>query len=611
MLKIALAGNPNCGKTTLFNLLTASKEYVGNRAGVTVGKKERPLKWNDGVIIVDLPGVYSLSPFSPEEIAARSFLLDEKPDVIINLLDASNLRRGLYLTTELLETGTPVVLALNMADKLEKTGAKINAEALGAFFNAPALFVCTARNENVRELVQAAVDAVSTLPGSINLYPNAEIPNDDETMEQYVLSRYNLVDEAISFCLTAGKDRQDISLKIDKIVLNRFLAFPILFVVIFLIYFVCVSLAGSAVSAVAARLPITDIVSARTQEILGAIGCAEWLQMLVTDGIITAVGSVLEFVPQVFMLFLALGFLEESGYMARVAFLTDRIFKVAGLSGKAFIPLLIGSGCSVPAIMSTRTIESDKMRRMSIIVTSFIPCSAKLTVIVFIASAVFGGTKYAPTLAFIFAVAAVFLSGILLKDSKMFRGGYAPFLMEMPTYAFVPLRGIAKNAARQSMAFVKKAGTVILLSSAAVWFLSYFSIEGGFHAAENFESGILGSVGSLLASFFAPLGFGSGEMSVAVISGFFAKENIVGTLEVLLGKSGIALLGQSITPAAALSFLTFNLLCPPCIVAVNTIRREMNSAKWTAFALFYQTVFAYGMAFLVYQLACAAGNIIR
>lgn len=420
----------------------------------------------------------------------------------------------------------------------------------------------------------------------------------ESVQDFFAVARYKYIDQVISVCLKTEHGKRSISRRIDDIVLNKFLALPIFFSVLFLIYYVCITVAGSAANRIIGSLSLDTLVMSNVDSFLKSVNCSAWLQGLVTDGIIPAVGSVLEFLPQIFMLFFSLGVLEESGYMARVAFLSDRVFRSVGLSGKSFIPLLIGSGCSVPAVMATRTIENDNRRRLSIIVTPFIPCSAKLTVISFISSAMFGGFKYTVLFAFGFAVIAVFLTGVLLKDSRIWKNKGSAFIMELPSYCLPSIGAVTKNAAYQSFAFIKKAGSVILLSSVAVWFLSHFTFGGnGLCQAEDFKSSMLGSFGSLAAPFFAPLGFGSSEMSVAVISGLFAKENIVGTLEVLLGGN----LESRLSFVSALAFLAFNLLCPPCIVAVNAMRRELNSAKHTLFALAYQTVFAYAVSFMIYQ----------
>lgn len=647
--KIALAGNPNCGKTTLFNLMTSSDQYVGNRPGVTVEKTQRQMKNRGDIIITDLPGVYSLSPFSPEEIHTRTFLLDGDADVTVNLIDSSNLARSLYLTTQLIEIGKPMIIALNMVDKLEGIGGKINSELLSEFFGIPVITVGTSKGEGIDELTELAVKSAGLPITAAKVYPNfaneiilcaekyferwqskrfmaikalegdsdylgllsaedkrsikeltskLEQTAQESVQDFFAAARYKYIDQVISVCLKTEHGKRSISRKIDDIVLNKFLALPIFFSVLFLIYYVCITVAGSAANRIIGSLSLDTLVMSNVDGFLKSVNCSAWLQGLVTDGIIPAVGSVLEFLPQIFMLFFSLGVLEESGYMARVAFLSDRVFRSVGLSGKSFIPLLIGSGCSVPAVMATRTIENDNRRRLSIIVTPFIPCSAKLTVISFISSAIFGGFKYTVLFAFGFAVIAVFLTGVLLKDSRIWKNKGSAFIMELPSYCLPSIGSVTKNAAYQSFAFIKKAGSVILLSSVAVWFLSHFTFGGnGLCQAADFKSSMLGSFGSLAAPFFAPLGFGSSEMSVAVISGLFAKENIVGTLEVLLGGN----LESRLSFVSALAFLAFNLLCPPCIVAVNAMRRELNSAKHTLFALAYQTVFAYAVAFMIYQ----------
>jgi len=647
LFKIALFGNPNCGKTTLFNCLTGLNRYVGNRPGVTVKKDEGRLRRSENITVVDLPGIYSLSPFSPDERAAFDYLTDEKTDVIINIIDASHLSRSLYLTMQLLETDIPLVIALNMSDKLEKSGAKIDADILSFFFGITVVEICAESGKNIDLLIEKAKTAIKPPTSKTNFYlpevkrivdkaenffanennscflaaaalegssfalsrlsrrdktqiasltVSLEKAVGESTYDYFAAARYSFIDKAVSECLSTDKRKRSLTEKIDKTVLNRFAAFPIFFAVIFIIYYLCVSLSGSVFNKAVDILSLDRYFLSAVQSVLVSLNCAEWLTDLVLNGIIEAVGSVFGFLPQIFMLFTALGFLEESGYMARIAFLTDRVFRAAGLSGKSFIPLIIGSGCSVPALMATRTIENSRQRQISIIVTSFVPCSAKLTVIVFICSRVFKSSDFALLLAFVFAVCCVFLSGLLLKNSKTIGNSESVFLMELPSYRLPPLKVIFKSAAKQSLSFVKKTGSVILLSSILIWFLSYFSVcSGRLVFSESFEDSLLGHFTERLAVIFAPLGFGSPEMSAATLSGSFAKENIVGTLQVLSFQSA------DLSPVCALSFLAFNMLCPPCIVATYTIAKEMYSVKYTVFALLYQTAFAYAVSFFIFQ----------
>ena len=753
-LRIALAGNPNCGKTTLFNALTGSNQFVGNWPGVTVEKKEGKLKKHDGVVITDLPGIYSLSPYTLEEVVARNYLIGERPDAILNIIDGTNLERNLYLTTQLTELGIPVVVAVNMMDVVKKNGDHINTVELERELGCKVVAISALKGTGVMEAAEAAIDAArsgKTVPmhtfsgavehaiahieeAAVHNMPEEQqrwyaiklFERDDKAMEQLHLpadvlahietdiaaaekeldddaesiitnERYVYIAQLIKGCYkkkSAGK--LSTSDRIDRVVTNRWLALPIFAVIMFIVYYVSVTTVGTwatdwandgvfgdgwhlfgigsgayeeAMTDYAAKSIWTDDLVATVQdaadagvigadELLGAIGeadfggfdeaygtygdalaeagydiseqydtameaapdtseygvwvpgipvlveqgldavnCADWLKSLILDGIIAGVGAVLGFVPQMLVLFIFLAFLEACGYMSRIAFVMDRIFRKFGLSGKSFIPMLIGTGCGVPGIMASRTIENERDRRMTIMTTTFIPCGAKLPIIALIASALFGGAWWVAPSAYFLGVAAIVISGIMLKKTKMFAGDPAPFVMELPAYHWPTVGNVLRSMWERAWSFIKKAGTIILLSSIVIWAGSCFGMEDGrfvFDAEMELESSVLGIIGNAICWIFAPLGFGNIKATIATIMGLVAKEEVVGVFGVLDF--------EGMTKLAAYSFLIFNLLCAPCFAAIGAIKREMNSAKWTWFAIGYQCVFAYAVALVVYQL---------
>ena len=679
-IKIALAGNPNCGKTTLFNALTGSNQYVGNWPGVTVEKKEGKLKKNPDVTVVDLPGIYSLSPYTPEEIVARIFLVEERPDVILNIVDGTNIERNLYLTTQLSELGIPVVIAINMMDIVERNGDKIDLEILSKKFGCKAVEISALKGTGIIEAADIAIEQAQngrTIPqhrfsgevehaiahieeATVHSLPDeqqrwyaikvferdprvieklgihkdilAHIESDiahveeemDDDAESIITNeRYEYIERVLRTCYVK-KNRGGLTLsdKIDRVLTDRYLALPIFAIIMFLVYYISVSTVGQWATDWANDgvfgegwelfgkfIPGVPVLAER---LLNSIGCADWLQRLIIDGIIGGVGSVLGFVPQILVLFTFLSFLEGCGYMSRIAFVMDKIFRKFGLSGKSFIPLLVGTGCSVPGIMASRTIENERDRRMTIITTSFIPCSAKIPVIAMIAGALFGGAAWVAPSAYFVGIAAVVVSGLILKKTKLFEGDVAPFVMELPAYHMPPVRNILRTTWERGWSFIKKAGTVILLSSMVLWFLQNFGFEGGaFRMVSDLNNSVLASVGNVLAWIFSPLGFGNWQSTVAAFTGLVAKENIVATFGVLLGNPQLnidtgeeiwAILRSEIfTPVSAYAFLVFNLLCAPCFAAMGAIRREMNSGKWTAFAIGYQCLFAYAVALIINQ----------
>ncbi|MGN0498609.1 MAG: ferrous iron transporter B [Acutalibacteraceae bacterium] len=784
-IKIALAGNPNCGKTTLFNALTGSNQFVGNWPGVTVEKKEGKLKKHDGIVVTDLPGIYSLSPYTLEEVVARNYLINERPDAILNIIDGTNLERNLYLTTQLTEIGIPVVVAINMVDIIRKNGDKINTKELSNQLGCKVVEISALKGDGIEAAAQAAVDAAKgerTIPqhsfcGTVehalahieevtvhNLpeeqqrwYAIKIFERDDKVLEQLNLSaetlahiekdikaaeneldddaesiitneRYIYIASIIKGCYkkkSAGK--LSTSDKIDKVVTNRFAALPIFAVIMFIVYFVSVSTVGTiatdwandgvfgdgwhllgigqaeyeevaeefggasdiinafidnaesfgvdselAAAAIdtesegfdpavakaeldsfAAKFKSTDevtytVVDEETmadeeltvngaelldavavyksfdceepdpasygvyipgvpvliEDGLNAVGCADWLQGLILDGIVSGVGAVLGFVPQMLVLFIFLAFLESCGYMARVAFVLDRVFRKFGLSGKSFIPMLIGSGCGVPGIMASRTIENERDRRMTIMTTTFIPCGAKLPFIAMIAGALFGGAWWVAPAAYFIGVAAVIISGIILKKTRAFAGDPAPFVMELPAYHLPTVGGVLRSMWERGWSFIKKAGTIILLSTIFIWFTTYFGfVNGSFQmlSEDQIDCSILAAIGKAISWIFAPLGWGNWQAAVASITGLVAKENIVGTMGILYGGTGTVYssIAVSFTAVTGLSFLIFNLLCAPCFATMGAIKREMNSAKWTFFAIGYQCVFAYVIALIV------------
>ncbi|MBE6033093.1 MAG: ferrous iron transport protein B [Clostridiales bacterium] len=667
-ITIALAGNPNCGKTTIFNDLTGSSQYVGNWPGVTVEKKEGKFKKDKNIVIADLPGVYSLSPYTLEEVITRNYLVKETPDVIINLVDGTNLERNLYLTTQLLELGIPVVLGVNMADLLRKNGDKIDLKKLSEQLGCPVMEVSALKGEGCNELVQCAVElaktnqvrlhrfskdveeAIEAIEALIKDAVSSEharwyaaklFERDEEVLKELKLNehtkikvddvitklenqldddsesiianeRYIFIGEVVNKVLKKKQRGLTTSDKIDQIVTNRILALPIFMAIMFIVYYVSVSWLGTIVTDWTNDVLFGEYIQGGVSEFMANAGTAEWLQGLVVDGAIGGVGAVLGFVPQMFILFFFLSILEDCGYMARVAFIMDRIFRKFGLSGKSFIPLLVGSGCGVPGIMATKTIENEKDRRMTIMTTTFIPCGAKLPVIALIGGAMFPHIPWLAPAMYFAGIAAVVFSGIALKKTKMFAGDTTPFVMELPQYHMPAAKGVLIHMWERGKSFIIKAGTVIFVACAAIWFLSNFGFSsGGFGMVEQDDS-MLAAIGTFAAPIFAPLGFGNWQAAVATISGLVAKENVVGTFGVLFGlgadvaedDAGLLTDIASMFPysAAALSFLVFNLLCAPCFAAIGAIRREMNNAKWTWFAIGYQTILAYVVALIVNQI---------
>ncbi len=745
-LKIALAGNPNCGKTTLFNALTGSNQFVGNWPGVTVEKKEGKLKNHKDVVIMDLPGIYSLSPYTLEEVVARNYLINEKPDAILNIVDGTNIERNLYLSTQLMELGIPLVMAVNMADILEKTGDKINLAQLSKALGCEVVSISALKGTGIKEAADKAValaqaskaakpvhvfasdveDAINAVAGklgsdvaeeqkrffAIKLLEKDEkittqmkqVPDvsaqikaledkyDDDTESIITNERYTYISSIIGKCVTKKTgQKMTTSDKIDKVVTNRWLALPIFALVMFLVYYVSVTTVGtwatdwandgvfgdgwhlfgigSASYGEAAEeysradqilaasedgetvveivddedevietVDITDSVVAEAEAVLEAdepdpadygvwvpgvpvivsdllekIGCADWLTGLIVDGIIAGVGAVLGFVPQMLVLFIFLAFLESCGYMARVAFIMDRIFRKFGLSGKSFIPMLIGTGCGVPAVMASRTIENDRDRKMTIMTTTFIPCGAKLPIIGLIAGALFGGAWWVAPSAYFVGIIAIICSGIILKKTKLFAGDPAPFVMELPAYHWPTVGSVLRSMWERGWSFIKKAGTIILLSTIVVWFTTYFGwVDGEFRMLEDLEidHSILAHIGRAVAWLFIPLGWGEWRSTVAAVTGLVAKENVVGTFGILYGFAEVAengdeiwgTLAGSMTTVAAYSFMVFNLLCAPCFAAMGAIKREMNSQKWFWIAIGYQCLLAYVAALCIYQI---------
>ncbi len=750
-IKIALAGNPNCGKTTLFNALTGSNQFVGNWPGVTVEKKEGKLKGHKDVMIMDLPGIYSLSPYTLEEVVARNYLINEKPDAIINIVDGTNIERNLYLSTQIMELGIPIVMAVNMIDLVEKSGDKIHIDKLSKKLGCEVVEISALKGTGIQKAaekaiaaaqnravpapvhgfaqnVEAAIKAVEEKLGSevseeqkrffaIKLLERddkiaalmKQIPNvsseikvleegfDDDTESIITNERYVYISSIIGECYTKGsKEKMTNSDKIDRVVTNRWLALPIFAAVMFLVYYISVTTVGTwatdwandglfgdgwhlfgigsgeydedmtayAVENIWTEQVVATVKAARDAGVIGAddifgtieeedfggfdeaygtyadslaeegydisetvdaameeapdtaeygvwvpgipvlfenmleiIGCAEWLKSLVVEGIIGGVGAVLGFVPQMLVLFIFLAFLEACGYMARIAFIMDRIFRKFGLSGKSFIPMLIGTGCGVPGVMASRTIENDRDRKMTIMTTTFIPCGAKMPIIALIAASLFHNAGWVAPIAYFIGVAAIVLSGIILKKTKMFAGDPAPFVMELPAYHLPTVGNVLRSMWERGFSFIKKAGTIILLASIVIWAGSHFGSAGGsfgFAMEMELEDSVLGMIGSAIGWIFAPLGFNGIKATVATIMGLVAKEEVVGVFGVLDF--------ESMTQLAAFSFLVFNLLCAPCFAAIGAIRREMNNTKWFWFAIGYQTIFAYFVSFCIYQI---------
>ena len=757
-MKIALAGNPNSGKTTLFNALTGSNQFVGNWPGVTVEKKEGKLKKHDGVVIADLPGIYSLSPYTLEEVIARNYLIDEKPDAILNIVDGSNLERNLYLTTQLLELGIPMVIAINMMDVVRKNGDKIDIQALSEQLGCPIVEISALKGEKTMEAAEEALRAAQSgrkIPAhafsgpvehalahieeaAVHSMPEAQqrwyavklFERDEKVIEKLGLSkdtlshieddiaaveteldddaesiitaeRYAYIAQILKHCYhKKGAGQLSISDKIDRVVTNRILALPIFAVIMFCVYYLSVStvgtwatdwandglfgegfhlfgIGGSSYSEAADEFAYNDTLVTAFDEAaeaegldpasaegltatayfyddegnveeevpvdfatyteaaavaepdpadygvwipgipvlvesgLNAIHCAGWLQDLILNGIVAGVGAVLGFVPQMLVLFLLLAILESCGYMARIAFVLDRVFRKFGLSGKSFIPMLIGTGCGVPGVMASRTIESERDRRMTVMTTTFIPCSAKLPIIALISGALFGGAWWVAPSAYFVGIAAIIISGIMLKKTKMFAGEVAPFVMELPAYHLPTIGNVLRSMWERGWSFIKKAGTVILLATILVWFLSGYGFENGsFGAVADMDNSLLAAFGNAIAWIFIPLGWGNWQSAAACITGLIAKENVVGTFGVLIGhmdevaENGWQVWAQMatiFTPLAGYSYLVFNLLCAPCFAAMGAIKREMNNWKWTLFAIGYQCVFAYAVALVIYQ----------
>ena len=668
-IKIALAGNPNCGKTTLFNALTGSNQYVGNWPGVTVEKKEGRLKGNKDVTVVDLPGIYSLSPYTLEEVVSRNYLIDEKPEVILNIIDGTNLERNLYLTTQLTELGIPVLIAVNMMDIVRKNGDQINIKKLAEETGCKTVEISALKGEGIVEAANEAVklagtkkaapkhsfdakveraldDITSIALGSVDesqkrwfaikLFENdekvAEKLNlssnilkeisevnkavedelDDDTESIITNERYTFITSIIKDCIkkkSAGK--LTTSDKIDKIVTNRILALPIFAAIMFVVYYIAVSSLGGIVTDWTNDTLVGEWIQPAVKGFLENVGAADWLVSLVGDGIIGGLGAPIGFAPQMAIVFFFLSLLEDCGYMARIAFIMDRIFRKFGLSGKSFIPFLIGSGCGVPGIMATRTIENDKDRRMTIMTTTFIPCGAKLPVIALIAGYLLNGCWWLAPLMYFAGIIVVIVSCIILKKTSLFAGDPAPFVMELPQYHIPSLKGVLLHVWERVWAFLKKAGTILFLCCAVMWFLGTFGIQNGTFGMVDTESCFLASIGGAIAWIFKPLGFGTWQAVASSLSGFVAKEGIVSTMGVLSGLGEVEEYAASMhdqfaqffpTGIAAVSFLMFNLFDSPCLAAISTMAREMKSKKFVVFALIFQNVLAYCIALMVYQI---------
>ena len=680
-IKIALAGNPNCGKTTLFNALTGSNQFVGNWPGVTVEKKEGKLKGHKDVTIMDLPGIYSLSPYTLEEVVARNYLINERPDAILNIVDGTNIERNLYLSTQIMELGIPVIMAVNMMDIVEKNGDKIHIDKLAKKLGCEVVTISALKGTGIKEAADKAVQIAQKKGAAVPVHEfdkdveavirtveskfgndivneqkrffaikllekddkiteqmksvpdvSAEIKQledkfDDDTESIITNERYVYISSIIGDCITKNKkNAMTTSDKIDRIVTNRWLALPIFAVVMWIVYYVSVSTVGTIVTDWTNDVLFGEIIPPAIENLLNAIHCADWLQGLILDGIVAGVGAVLGFVPQMLVLFLFLAFLESCGYMARVAFIMDRIFRKFGLSGKSFIPMLIGSGCGVPGIMASRTIENDRDRKMTIMTTTFVPCGAKLPIIALIAGALFNGASWVAPSAYFVGIAAIICSGIILKKTKLFAGDPAPFVMELPAYHWPTVGNVLRSMWERGWSFIKKAGTIITLSTIILWFLMNFGwadgsfgmldfgdLEGAALEAAQAEC-VLAKIGSAIAWIFTPLGWTQGgngwKMAVAAVSGLIAKENVVATFGMLFGFAEVAEdgaefwgnLASVMTPIAAYGYLVFNLLCAPCFAAMGAIKREMNNTKWFWFAIGYQCGLAYIVSMCIYQI---------
>ena len=675
-VKIALAGNPNSGKTTLFNALTGSNQFVGNWPGVTVEKKEGKWKEDKEVVIMDLPGIYSLSPYTLEEVVARNYLITERPDAILNIVDGTNLERNLYLTTQLLELGIPVVMAINMMDIVRKNGDEINTKKLAEKLGCEVVTISALKGDGIKDAASRAVkhagqkagqesvhefapevenylneiegrlgyeipeeqkrfyaiklferddkikDAMKNAPDVEDIIARAEKEMDDDAESIITNERYSFIGSIIGDCLKKNKTQElTTSDKIDRIVTNRWLALPIFAAVMWLVYYVSVTTVGSILTDWTNDTLFGEWIIPAAQSFFEGIGCADWLTGLIVDGVISGVGAVLGFVPQMLVLYIFLAFLESCGYMARIAFIMDRIFRKFGLSGKSFIPMLIGTGCGVPGVMASRTIENDRDRKMTVMTTTFIPCGAKLPIIALIAGALFDGASWVAPSAYFVGIAAIICSGIILKKTKMFAGDPAPFVMELPAYHMPTVGNVLRSMWERGWSFIKKAGTIITLSTIVVWFLLNFGwtdagfgmlnfdgLEGAAMEAAQAEC-VLAKIGNLISWIFTPLGWGDWKMTVAAITGLVAKENVVGTFGQLFGFAEVAEDGQeiwgtlanSMSQIAAYSFLVFNLLCAPCFAAMGAIKREMNNAKWFWFAIGYQCLLAYLVSLCIFQ----------
>ena len=662
-VKIALAGNPNCGKTTLFNALTGSNQFVGNWPGVTVEKKEGKLKGHKDVVIMDLPGIYSLSPYTLEEVVARNYLIGDRPDAILNIVDGTNIERNLYLSTQLMELGIPVIMAINMMDLVEKNGDKIHIDKLSRKLGCEVVEISALKGTGIQKAAEKAValaqqkknmvpvhefskdaeDVITEVENKLSgivsenqkrffaikllekddkikeqmksvpdvSYEIKEMEDkfDDDTESIITNERYVYISSIIGECVSkSSKEKLTTSDKIDRIVTNRWLAIPIFAVVMFLVYYVSVTTIGSILTDWTNDTLFGEWIIPGAQSLFENIGCADWLTGLIVDGVISGVGAVLGFVPQMLVLFLFLAFLESCGYMARVAFIMDRVFRKFGLSGKSFIPMLIGSGCGVPGVMASRTIESDRDRKMTIMTTTFIPCGAKLPIIALIAGAFFDNAGWVAWSAYFVGVAAIVCSGIILKKTKMFAGDPAPFVMELPAYHWPTVGNVLRSMWERGWSFIKKAGTIILLSTIVVWFTTYFGwVDGSFGmlSEDQMDYSILAKIGNAICWIFKPQGWGNWQATVASVTGLVAKENIVGTMGILYGGGDATVyqtLASKFTEPSGLSFLLFNLLCAPCFAAMGAIKREMNSAKWFWFAIGYQCGLAYLVSLVVYQI---------
>ena len=673
-IKIALAGNPNCGKTTLFNALTGANQFVGNWPGVTVEKKEGRLKGEKDVIITDLPGIYSLSPYTMEEVVARNVLIDQRPDALLNIIDATNLERNLYLTTQLAELGIPMVVALNMMDVVRKNGDRIDAAKLSNHLGVPVIEISALKGDGVMEAAQRAVQMArsgkKTIPqhrfaGSIehalahieevvlhdmpeeqqrwfavkiferdeqlieklNISKDklahieqdikaCEKEMDDDSQSIITSARYTYIASIIDGCVKKSNRGMSTSDKIDRVLTNRILGLPIFAAIMTLVYYIAISTVGTALTDWTNDVFVGEWILPAAQSFFEGIGCADWLTGLIVDGVISGVGAVLGFVPQMLVLFLELCILEDCGYMARIAFIMDRVFRRFGLSGKSFIPMLVGTGCGIPGVMASRTIEQERDRRMTIMTTTFIPCGAKMPIVGLMAGAIFGGAWWVAPSAYFVGIAAIIISGIILKKTKPFAGEPAPFVMELPAYHVPTVKNVLRGTWERGWSFIKKAGTIITLASVFVWFTSSFGfVDGAFGMVEDMDASILATIGNAVCFIFAPLGFGSWQATVATLLGLVAKEEVVGAFGTLFAVAGDALemveegdfaglvnIAAQFTQLSAYSFLIFNLLCAPCFAAIGAIKREMNNAKWTWAAIGWECGFAYAVALIVYQI---------